>query len=465
MAACHLFNIGVPIQWGYTAGLMMRENSTTPNGRRIVLVSPRYPSSPFGGHSLPVGLGYLAEALLRHGIAYRIVDLDIADEKSLHNVIAEFEPQWLGISMMSLDVRRHYALATRIKERYPDLRLVAGGPHLSFVREEALRECASIDYAVIHEGERSLCELLDGGDPSRIPGVISRSGDGGTCYGGDRAFEVSLDDVPYPRYEGFDLAAYGDTMQIVSSRGCPFKCTFCFAHLSMGKHWRARSYSGVLEEILCWHSHGYRKFNFVDSNFFLSSERVIKLCEELKSLNLDVGVNADGMRAQDADESVLRRMKEVGLRRIAIGVESANDDVLVNVKKGETVADIARCLDICASLDIGVITFFIIGLPGETPRHVLRSFWFALRSPAICSVFFHKAVPLPGTELYDWAESNGYLRNTGDDIYDKIAGMGSSVLLETPEMSSRAASLLFWASRLLSHLVRLKYVLRHGFRK
>jgi anaerobic magnesium-protoporphyrin IX monomethyl ester cyclase len=422
-----------------------------------LLVAPDYPSSPFAGHSLPVGLGYLAEQLDTRGITYAAVDVSLQGEDALFRALADHQPASAAFSLMSLDIAHNYALIGRVRARFPGIRIVIGGPHVSFVKAKVLDECPAIDCAIEHEGEYAFADLLAGAPSERIPGLIWRDASGRPRRNGPPPFIADLDTLPFPRYRKFDLAPYGRTLPLVSSRGCPFACTFCGAFISMGHQWRARSPASMVEEIAYWHGRGYRTFNFVDSNFFLSRDRVLAFCDALEARGLDVSITSDGMRAHDADETMLRRMKRFGLQRVAIGVESANDDILRNVRKGETVAQIEEGIRRLGRLDITVIAFFIIGLPGETVRHVLRSLLFSFRFRNIESAYYFNPNPLVGTALYAWAHERGYLRASEADLYRNIGGMGQRPLIATPELSFAQRRLLYSAGRLVSLLIRLRY--------
>lgn len=427
------------------------------NNTRIVLVQPTYPSSPFPGPNLPVGLGYIAEQLELNNIHYEVIDLSIDSLEDFFSQIAKTTPEYIALSMMSLDANNHYGLLTKIKKQFPWIKIVAGGAHISFIQEKALQDCHAIDFGVVHEGEHTLIELLNGDPFQGIKGLIYRDHDGTVIYTGNRHLIDNLDQLAFPRYDKFKLSRYGETLAIASSRGCPFSCTFCGAFLSMGRKWRARSVWSVIEELEYWQQRGYTSFNFIDSNFFMSKQRVIDLCDSLASMHISITLSSDGMRAKDADPVMLTKLKQFGLQSVAIGIESANDDILNSIKKGETLADLESCLQTMLNLDINVVAFFIIGLPGETVQHVLNSFAFALKYPNISSAYFFNPNPLPGTELYSYVEQHQMLRATESQILDNIGGMGNQILLETEELPVSVRRKLLELSHHVSQLVGLRH--------
>ncbi len=423
---------------------------------RPLLVRPAYPSSPFGGINQPVGIGCLAEILNQAGAEYEICDLQVETESQLFHKIASFAPSHIGLSLMSLDYDSHYSLISKIKQHARHIPIIVGGPHAAYIREAIFDECAGVDIIVFNEGEPFISDMLEGKHLEHIPGIAVRQGRDRITTP-ERKFVDDLDQLPFPRYAKFSLPMYGDKMDLITSRGCPFSCIFCGAHISMGRKWRSRSAVSVIHEIRYWYHKGYRRFNFVDSNFFMSHERVKQLCAGLNDLNLQITLSSDGMRANDYNEETLKIMKSYGLRHVAIGIESANEDILKRIKKGESLADIRRCMDGLQKLGIDVIAFFIVGLPGETVEHVFNSFDFALSYPGICNVFFFNPNPLEGTELYDICRKKGYLKSSVEMIRRNMGGMGDEIPISTPELPVTVRRELMTLSHKVKEAVKLQY--------
>ncbi|MBP7654304.1 radical SAM protein [Candidatus Dependentiae bacterium] len=423
---------------------------------RILLVAPSYPSSRWNIPILPVGLGYLAEQLELNGISYDVYDIVINGEDKLIEKIEDCKPEYIGISLMSLDITHNYSVINKIKNKFSYIKIIAGGPHISFAKEAALFECPSIDIGITNEGEETLLELLNENNFNTGKGLIYKNSEGKIIYNGQRTLINDLDNIDFPKYKKFDMEKYGRIIQIASSRGCPFSCTFCGAFLSMGRKWRKRNVENIIKEICYWYNKGYKEFNFIDSNFFFSKQRIIDLCDALKKEKLDIKMSSDGMRANDADYDMLSKIKKYGLNRIAIGIESANEDILEKIKKGESLKDIDKCMKMLKKLDISVIGFFIIGLPGEKFLHVIKSFLFVLKYPNFSEVFFFNINPLFGTELYVWAKDNKYLKADENQIYENIGGMGDKILIETPELSIKKRLLLYKISKYISKFVRIR---------
>jgi len=431
---------------------------------RILLIQAAYPSSPFPAH-IPIGLGYLARQLELHHIPYDVFDLNLNSKDNLFDKIKRLKPEYIGFSLMSLDLPVNYKTIKEIKAAVSEIKIIAGGPHISFMGEKALEECEAIDFGIVHEGEQTLVDLLNNMAPDTIDGLIYRKENGIVHRNKNRAFAADMDAFLFPTFEKFELNKYDNVIQIASSRGCPYPCTFCGAHLSMGKTWRARSAKNVFNEIAFWYEKGYQHFNFVDSNFFVSKKRVTTLCALLEKKHMNISLSFDGMRLKDANPEILHLLKKFGLKHIAVGIESANNDTLAFIQKGETLEDMKKGMDILKHMDISVDAFFILGLPGDTIGHIFNSFAFALNYPNIKKVYFFNVNPLPNTQLFKFAQENNLLAGNKNQIYQNIGGMGNDILMLSNDLSLEQQKILLQYSKIISRSVELNHLLYESEKK
>lgn len=421
---------------------------------KIILVLP--PEGDFRSN-MPLcpnaGLGYVSEALIRKGIPHEIYDLNLKNSwNQLQRRLEESSPDLIGISMRTLNYARSYALISNIRSKAPDAKIAVGGPHVSTLREQVLQDCQAVDYGFVFEGEESFVELVRGNPVEDIKGVLFRK-DGQIHYSGDRGFITELDHIPFPRYSKFALNRYvGNYISIVSSRGCPYNCIYCPVGTCMGKRFRPRSPEHILDEILYWYDRGYRHLDFADDNFTLDKKRVQNLCElisrhEMKDLVLTC---QNGIRADKVDKALLKEMRSVGFKSIAIGVESANNYILANIRKGETLEQIELAVMTACDLGYEVKLFFIVGSPGETIEHVKRSIDFAKKYP-VTTAYFYNLIPFPGTSLFQWAQDNNYLLKPPSEYLNESSHFLHDPLIETPEFSrlerKKAFALTAQASR------------------
>ena len=408
---------------------------------RVLLVQLLHHEGPLKGTDpfISAGLGYIAESLNREGIEYNYFDIGFGNIHSLLSKIEEFEPDLIGIRMMTFLYRKNYAIIKTIKTRFKDIKIVVGGPHISTMRKMVLEECEEIDFGIVLEGEETIIELCSGKELDAIKGLIYRE-NGTVRYTGNREFIRNLDEVSYPKYKGFPLDRYftseNTPIPIITSRGCPYKCIYCPVALAIGSKFRARGATNVVDELEYWYSKGHVVFSILDDNFTLVRKRVYEICDEierrgLKGLTITCG---NGVRADKVDKPLLQRMKEVGFTHLSFGVEAANNSVLHNLKKGEDIADIERAVRLACELGFSVELFFMVGSPTETWEDIEDSVKLTLRYP-ITNVKFFNIIPYPHTELHDWLEKNNYLVYSPEDYLNNSSIHDEKPLFFTPELS------------------------------
>lgn len=429
---------------------------------RVLLVNPYYKGRfpPF----LPGGLAYIAEALKNEGVEYDFVNMGL--DKSMHNLrkrISSFSPNLVGVQMMTFQHKQTYNLIRKIKDMFPDLPIVVGGPHVSTMRTVVLEENECIDYGIVLEGEKTIVELVRGDLPIlEIKGLIFRQGSG-IRYTGDREFIEDLDSIPFPRYEKFDLQKIPTTsIPIVSSRGCPYDCTYCPSKTAIGKKLRVRTAENVVDEIQYWYRRGYKSFDFYDDNFTFYKQRVYEICDEIERRGLtDLKLKCDnGIRADRVDRELLARMKQVGFVWLSFGVESGNDRILKNLKKGEKLEAIERTIKDACELGFEVELLFMIGSPGETEAEVHDSIELALKYHPIANVNFYTLIPFPGTELFEWVKEHNYFLRSPDEYLNECPHWINDPVFETPEFPREARRRAFETCKQVTLKIRKEYMKR-----
>jgi radical SAM superfamily enzyme YgiQ (UPF0313 family) len=402
--------------------------------QKVLLINPRF-DVEWKGVTPPIGQGYLAETLQRQGVDYDVIDMNLGYSfKHLCRKIDEFQPGLVGVGMITRNYYDFYNLVSEIKSKYSQVKTIAGGPHVTIMKEQVLRECPALDYGVVHDGEDTLVELCKGEKAiSEIKGLLYRSGEE-IAYTGDREYVKDLDQIPWPRYEKYELGKYFKEVNIFSSRGCPRRCIFC-ARPVISSVYRIRSAGHVVDEIEYWYRQGYRQFKFEDDNFNLIKDRVFKICDEIEKRGLvDIRIRcSNGIRADRADRDILTRMREVGFRYLAIGVDAGNDRMLEVIKKGETMAQIENAIKNACELGYGIKLFFIFGNPSETTEDVEDMARISLKYP-ISEVHFNTIIPFPGTELYKWIQENGYFLQSPENFLNNATFMDIEPVFETPEL-------------------------------
>lgn len=430
---------------------------------KILLVSPGIHK---GKHRLALhphaGLGYVAESLIKAGFTVKVFDMNLRyDQKDLFALINDFSPDIIGFTLMTFAHKEVYGLIGKIKNLYRKVRIVAGGPHVSTLREKVLADCPGIDYGIILEGDISAVELCRGADFNNIQGLIYRRGDE-IIVNDFNHFITELDEAPFPKYESFELDKYPvRQIGIVTSRGCPYECIYCPVASTIGKQFRARSAENVVEEIAYWYKNGYREIFVLDDNFTLSEKRTARICELLKKNDFrDIHLKCpNGIRADKVDYALLKSMREAGFDMIAFGVEAGSDRVLKNIKKGEDILKIEAGIRNACSLGFDVELFFIIGSPGERLTDVEASFSLATRYP-VRGAEFYNIVPFPKTELFEWIRDNKYFLKSIDYILNSASHFVNEPYFFTPEMSASDRKKAFRMGRNVTRKIRRAFIER-----
>jgi anaerobic magnesium-protoporphyrin IX monomethyl ester cyclase len=355
----------------------------------------------------PLGLGYIAAYLGKHGISVQIIDCTFLKQDEALKRIIDSKPRIIGIQSMYSMKEKTLELAKHLRP-YCEL-LVAGGALVTTEPSEFLDE---FDVAVIGEGEVTMLELINGfianGDISKVNGIAFREKVTGKIKKTpSRELHETLDDFPNPERKLFENKAYQNyykknfgytTTAIMSSRGCPFSCDFCSKPV-FGSHFRARAASKVVDEVEEAIALGYSRIWFGDDCFTLKQERLFEICEEIIQRGLKISWECLS-RVDTLDETTVKKMKQAGCLRMFFGIESGDISILALMKKQITIKQVQNALSLCKSNGIQAGAFFIIGYPGESDKTVLTTLKFASTLP-LEYLSFTMPYPIPGTTLYE----------------------------------------------------------------
>lgn len=378
----------------------------------------------------PFGLGYLAEAVRRRGHEAVVVDAlrDGLGEEALVSRLAGMNPDLVGVLLFTKDLRIVRSLLRSVRAALPAAKTCVGGPHPSAVPGETMEFFGeALDFAFAGEAETGLPLLLEtlaverggrggGGTFDHIPGLAWRDGDevkaNPPIFEEDLdSLEVAWDLIPPGEYPRAPHGAYFrqfPVAPIITSRGCPFQCTFCAAECVSGRKIRRRSAENVVEEIAFLRKRfGVREIHIEDDNFTVSKPYVLSFCEELRRRAPGVTwACPNGVRIDTLDREMLEAMKASGLYFLSLGIESGSDRVLRSVKKSLTVARIEEKVGMIHEAGIGMSGFFMLGMPGETREEMEETIRFSLRLP-LSRASFANFQPFPGCEAFDRLRKSG----------------------------------------------------------
>jgi anaerobic magnesium-protoporphyrin IX monomethyl ester cyclase len=398
-------------------------------------VRPPYP---------PLSLLSLGAVLRSKGYKVEVADLavDHANEEQFISRVARSRPPVLGFTAVTPAFKSALRIARRLKRIYNPF-ILFGGVHVSATAEDAIRETC-IDGIAIGEAEHTIIEFLENlrkGKTKAIDGMLIK-GNGMVLRGGRRQFIEDLDELPFPawsllthpeRYSPPD-ALRTPVATIMTSRGCPYRCTFCFAPLMWGNRIRRRSVENVIDEIgVLVKEYSIREIHFADDDFSHDRDWTLRFLERIKGAFGDVRFYfMNGLRIDNIDEEMLCRMREARFINVGFGIESGCQRILNRVKKGLTIATITKNLRLAKQMGFKTWGFFIFGLPDETAETIDMTIDFSLALDPDFAKYLC-LVPYPGTAVYEEYRSKGYLLTHDFDRY----GIYSEPVFRVPSLSGK----------------------------
>lgn len=376
--------------------------------------------SDYNGVLQPVGLSVISSFLKQQGCNVTLYDAFAYHEKR-DNIIAyikELNPKIIGVTLMTNHLPQTLPFLKDVKLLFPDVVTVVGGAHPSAAYESLLQNNNEVDVAVIGEGEYTMLDLIksvqNGESFDQVKGIAWRP-NGKVKVNPFREYIQDLDSLPFSDWESLPMENYFDVWTIkknyanmILSRGCPFRCTFCGAKNALGRKQRKRSPEHILGEIkLLYDKYNVRNLLFSDSTLNVDNQWVQEICEGLLKLNKSL-VWGCNIRADRIDKETLKLMKKSGCVKLFIGVESADNRILKSMRKGENIEKIEEGIRLINEAGLIPDMGFILGMPGETEESMKRTIEFAKRhKKSVCA--FTLASPFPGTELYEDAKKEGFM--------------------------------------------------------
>ncbi|HKD99440.1 MAG TPA: radical SAM protein, partial [Planctomycetota bacterium] len=307
---------------------------------KIALVQTYHPYTQMT-HLHPLGLMYVATGARRGGYEdISILDMKTEDMRvpAAAAWLEERRPDVIGLTAMTYEAGCLHSLAAEMKKRLPGVVIVAGGPHPSVAADDVMKD-TNVDFCVRGEGEITFPALLDAiragcRDFTDVVGVVWRRENGEVVLNPDRVPPDSLDELGFPAWDLIDnrryysvprggiIYAHKEFATIFSSRACPWRCTYC--HNSYGKKFRERSSRHVLEEIdMLVTKMGVRELVFYDDIFNFKPDRAKAICRGLVERKYDLKLTfPNGLRGDILDEELVDLMKDAGMYRAMIAIES-----------------------------------------------------------------------------------------------------------------------------------------------
>lgn len=434
-----------------------------PKKRVLLIVPPGTLEESYGRLSsaageLPMlGLAYIASALRDQGHDVLVIDYEV-NGWPLTRVrpdIESYKPDVVGMTAYITNMRRCAAVAKVAKEVREDITVILGGPQVSVFPDEGFVS-PDIDMIALSEGEVIIRNVMNSlGDEKKlqkVKGIWFRSVSGEIVKNEREGLLDNLDHIPPPAIDLYEMHKYFPAVHIrgkkvahlLTSRGCPFKCTFCETKLTFGRSFRYHSTTRALEDLDSLVTQGYESFLFFDDIFTANKKRVIDLCEGIIAKGWNIQW-ACWTRTDCVSEEMLAAMKKAGCYLITFGAESGNDELLTLIKKNLTVSKNFEGIAMARKHGFLTMSSFMLGLPTETPEMTLKTIQFAIDSGLDYAVF-PITEPYPGTELWVDAQTFGTFDTSGK-YKNNLLSENSAVWVphgRTREELEKLASLAMW---------------------
>jgi len=401
---------------------------------RVLLVNPpfyRFLGSHYNANSL--GIAYIASHLNANGHDAWLYNADFVNKNSYANLqdifsqfsdytkyfqnedadiwnevvekIIEFQPEWVGYTSYTANIRSIDIISRKLKNRYPNVKQVIGGVHAT-LDPLVLKSVKAVDFAVRREGEFALLDLVNGKDPKSISGVEARTGFN-VLNNGSADVNKNIDNLEFPERDKFwglttaekDMV---DVSYICSIRGCPYRCNYCASPFHWGRDkTQFRSPESVLSEMSYlkenyWDTRkefdysasansGAKKsliikdntiVYFVDDVFTVRKRRVKEILRGITERGLGMNWKCEA-RTDHLDEEICELMALAGCVRVKLGFESGSDRILSQIQKDETKDDMRRGANLLKEAGVPFTAYFMAGFPGETDEDLLETIKFA----------------------------------------------------------------------------------------
>ena len=437
----------------------------------ILLISPLLTGRKPVVHN--IGLSYIGGVLLKNG--YNVSLLDIEAYKYSNKEVIEYlkinNPEIICIGTIITGFNYVKFLCDEIKKIYPDVPIILGN-NIATTIPKIVLENINVDFLVVGEGEITIIDLIETlqnrGNLSNVKGIAYIKNDK-IIITEPRELIQDLDSIPFPAWHLFPLKEiYFKNRSskltspigfISTTRGCPYKCTFCY-HQFQNKKIRMHSAQRVIDEIkYLIENYNIKSLGFTDDLFIIKKSRVYEICDLMDKENIKLKWRV-ACRVDLINEDLLKRMKASGCVELGIGVEPGSQTILNNIKKQTTVQHAEKALSLCKKYKVNARTSYMIGNVGETKDTVYKTIEFRKKYDPGLGGFFY-ATPYP--DLYRYALSNNLIKDELA-LIKSYGEQSEKILVNLTDMSNKElADLKSEANKILIMDYFKQYPIKGGY--
>ncbi len=381
----------------------------------------------------PLGLASIAAYVRSKNFSVKMIDCNIESPAVenfetffIKNFVNKYKDiRIIGLTAMTPTIKKAYRIAKICKNFYPGALIVFGGVHPTFVTKEVISK-PFIDIVVKGEGEQTFLEIIKQKELKSIDGIAykDRKHKNEIIINKPRARIIDLDKLPMPAYDLLPILKYRPAkgsykrlpaMAMMTSRGCPGRCTFCAKTLGLQLFFK--SAKKIFKEIkYLVDNYGIREILFYDDTFTVYKKNVVELCDLLLANNIDITWTCFA-RVDFVDEEMLNKMKKAGCHQIMYGVENIDKSVLRNIKKQINIEQVFNAVKLTKKAKIECRLAFMVGNPGDSVEIVKKNIKVIKKlDPDLLIV--NITTPFPGTEMFAWADKKGLILSYDWDDYD-----------------------------------------------
>ncbi|MBK6695711.1 MAG: radical SAM protein [Myxococcales bacterium] len=375
-------------------------------------------------HQIPYGLLALGAGVIRAGHQVKVMNLSGFEWPKVETVVSGLDAEVFGLSCWTANRRGVRYVTELIKAHHPGALVVVGGPHATPLAPELLRHYASVDAVCTGESDETLLELIAkraAGQPlAGTPGAWVRE-NGHVSKGPERASIRNLDDLEC-------VQRHFATHILMTSRGCPWACTFCGAETSWGRGFRANSVDYVVDAMAsALERLPVKMIQIKDDTFTTNKKRVVELCRAIRARGLNFLWSCD-TRVDLLTDELLKEMRLAGCQRLSLGVESGSQRILDAIEKKITVQEILTSTELAKRYGIKVRYYMMLGNRGETAESFAETLGFLQRAKPHEYIFSCLSV-YPGTKDFQEAEKTWLDR----DVFFREAFQELKTPFDAPE--------------------------------
>lgn len=369
----------------------------------------------YGNSMPPLGLLYIAGYLREKDINYDVIDFAVTNlnKEQFTSYLIDTAPKIIGISTYNETWQSQKTISKFLRKVFPQIKIVAGGAFATFCYKDMFEE-GIVDYVIRGEGENAFYQLYNliinnkNTTIESISGLVYKNLQNELIVNPVERIK-KIDDLPFPDRSQLDLTKYTLGYTVSTARGCPGKCIFCSSKAFWGNKIYFRSVDSIFKEVIeIYEKYQQNIIYFADDAFTLNKKRAIDFCEKIQKTGIRFLFGFES-RADVIDEDFIKILYNAGFKKIQIGLESADNEILKRIKKNVTIEQIENAIQLASKYNMHISVSYIIGHAFDNDNTIRKTLDFVKYIQGKYNAYTMGSVntPFPGTEQYINAKDLG----------------------------------------------------------